>query len=434
MKKFRINEKFEIGQTLPFIVLMIFVILGMVALVLDGGSVMANRRTAQVAADSAAMAGAQRACYGYSDAVAVAEAYAANNGATMSSVSVSGTTVTVEATVENPSFFAKVFGDDTLTAVADASAGCFAPQGVDLMPVAWSCRSTVTGGPFDEGKDCQIMSLDWDNLLEPLVTGQVSTISIPGNTGLFKMAMDGTSIVNTSTGEPASQIYILMDKIASNTDIVCKEDLDPSDPAYSSAITCDVDGDGKNDIEGFGNKGWLDLDGGGGGAGDTRDWIRYGFDDIIEPHTWLAGEPGTEEIAYKTMKNYRLGDVVLIPVFNAICDAKDPLSNAACMAAAHADPFPPEPPTGDIAGSGHKPNFHIITFAPFYISCVHEKQHDTCPGFELAQNMNLVHGNSYIQNNTPSVEGYFLENITLALDIEQSCDINLGNCTVSLTD
>ncbi len=104
MKNFRVNEKFEIGQVLPFIVLMLFVIIGMVALVLDGGSVMANRRTAQVAADAAAMAGANRTCYGYYDAEAVAEAYATNNGATSTSVTVTGSTVSVEATVENPSF------------------------------------------------------------------------------------------------------------------------------------------------------------------------------------------------------------------------------------------------------------------------------------------------------------------------------------------
>ena len=152
MKKFRVTEKFEIGQTLPFIVLMMFVILGMVALVLDGGSVMANRRTAQVAADAGAMAGANRACSGNYDAATVAEAYAVNNGATLASVTIAGSTVTVEATVENPSFFAKVFGQETLTAVADATAGCYPLKGSGtMMPVAWSCRPTVSGAGFDEG-------------------------------------------------------------------------------------------------------------------------------------------------------------------------------------------------------------------------------------------------------------------------------------------
>ena len=76
MKKFLIKNKLETGQVIPLVVLMIFVIIGMVALILDGGSIMSNRRTAQAAADAGALAGAQRVCLGKSDAKSVAEYYA----------------------------------------------------------------------------------------------------------------------------------------------------------------------------------------------------------------------------------------------------------------------------------------------------------------------------------------------------------------------
>jgi len=420
MKKIWVTEKFEIGQVLPLVVLMMVAILAMVALILDGGSVMANRRTAQAAADAGAMAGAQRACSGYSDAVAIAEAYATKNGAQNAIVSISGSTVTVDATVENPSFFAKVFGKENLTATAEAAAGCYAPSGKALMPIAWSCKSPVDyPGATDPGKDCVILGLDWDNLLRPLVDGEVSTINIPGNTGSFEM--DDHNIVNTSTDQPPVQIYIIMDALKANEDIVCVED----EPTNPDAIACDLNGDGTSDIMSGGARGWLDLDGGGGGANDIKDWIENGFDGTISPHTWLPTEPGNMSKAYEVMEA-RVGDIVLIPVFNGIpCDLKK--NEDDCKALVHTSPYPPEPDSGDIIVSGNEPHYHVVTFAPFYISCVHTHKNDDCPGFDLAASLN-----SEIKENTGSVEGYFLENYTLALDVDEECDINLGNCTISL--
>jgi hypothetical protein len=43
-------------------------------------------------------------------------------------------------------------------------------------------------------------------------------------------------------------------------------------------------------------------------------------------------------------------------------------------------------------------------------------------------------GKSTIGDNVPAIEGFFLENVDLALDASQICDVNLGNCTVSLVD
>ncbi|MDY6867185.1 MAG: pilus assembly protein TadG-related protein [Chloroflexota bacterium] len=436
MRQFPKTRELEKGQVIPIVIIMFFAIVGMTALILDGGSVMLSRRSIQAAADSGAMAGATELCYSTgADPLTVAENFAINNGATTATAQYMGGAVKVTAIIEYDSFFAKVFNQDTLSASAEATAGCFPPSGNSLLPVAWSCRPPVGGGVFDPGKGCQVMALDWNNLLRPLLENEVASISIPGNEGLFEKVDD--SVLNINTGLPPDQIYIIMDEISTNNDTLCKEDLNPSDPLYDTAITCDLDGNGKMDIEGAGNRGWLDLNGGGGGASEIRNWVINGFDGTILPHTWLAGQPGQQNSTFQAVRDYRVGDVVMIPVFNALCDDKNPTSNQTCMDAAHASPFPSEPATGDISEGGHKPTFHIITFSPFYISCAHVKKSDYCPGFELAQAMNPSgkhKGESEIGDNVPAVEGFFLENVNVALDLLQVCDVNLGNCEVSLVD
>lgn len=47
------------------------------------------------------------------------------------------------------------------------------------------------------------------------------------------------------------------------------------------------------------NRGWLDFDGGGGGANELREWVENGYDGEIaassdESETWIEGEPGTK--------------------------------------------------------------------------------------------------------------------------------------------
>ena len=412
MKKFRVNEKFEIGQTLPFVVLMLFVLIGMIALILDGGSVMANRRTAQAAADAGAMAGAQRACFGYSDAVAVAEAYATKNGAQSAAVSLSGSTVTVDATVENPSFFAAVFGNDTLSATADASAGCYPPKGTgSFMPVAWSCRPTVSGAGFDEGKDCQINSLDWDDLLSPLIEGEVATITIPGNDGNFEM--DGDEIVNTITREPPNQIYILMDEEKTVDDVTCIED----NPTYPGALICDHDGDGYSDFRFGGGRGWLYLE----GKLKPQDVLEDGYDGTLSPVIWLPSDNGNMTVAFEAAQDYRVGQVVMVPVYNQLCEGKYNSGNqtiGSCSTAG--DDVSP--------GTGDQKYYRVVAFAPFYITCVHAHQSDpVCAGLELADELNNLN-----IHKARTIEGFFLENIAVALDINEECDVNLGNCTISL--
>lgn len=433
-------KKMEKGQILPIVVIGLVVLIGFAALILDGGALFLNRRTAQAAADAGALAGAHEICYATgADPLVVAVNYAeANftNTASSATAQYVGSKVQVTATVVNESFFAKVFGEDTLTATAQATAGCFPPEGNYLMPIAWSCRPPVGGGSgvWDPELGCKMMALDWIEELKPLVEGAVSTTTFPHNPGAY-FEMDGDSVVDTVTGDPPAQIYIVMDMISTSEETLCKEDLEEDDPFYETAIWCDLNFDGKNDIEGEGSRGWLDLDGGGGGTSSLRDWIQNGLDFTISPHTWISHEPGNIPPVYEDIETYHQGKIVWIPIFNAICGDSDPLNNVECMEAAHAYPFDPEPPTGDIDHYGPAPKYHIVTFAPFYVSCVHIKSHDYCPGFDLAQRMNPNPKNlkkSRIGDNVPSIEGFFLTNVDKALDTSQDCDVNLGNCVVSL--
>jgi hypothetical protein len=66
---------------------------------------------------------------------------------------------------------------------------------------------------------------------------------------------------------------------------------------------------------------------------------------------------------------------------------------------------------------------------------VHTFSSDYCPGFALAQKMNPDPKNpskSLIPDNTPSIEGFFLKNVELPLDVKNKCIINMANCLGSL--
>ena len=416
MTKFIIKHKLEMGQVIPIVVLMLVVIIGMAALILDGGSIMSNRRTAQAAADSGALAGAQRACYGESDAETVAETFATNNGATTVVATVAGTEVTVNTIVENPSFFAKIFGVETLNASATATAGCFGVCGNSVVPLAWYCKaSTVGGGPYPEEYGCQIQTLSWD-LIGPLVEGTKSSAVISDFDGNEKTYhLEGTDIVDNS-GTPPEQIYIIID-----SDKNCIED--------GGDILCDLDGDGKKDIQLSGERGWLYL------TADTSnigDWIDEGPhpDITLQTHIWLSGKSGVDTSVYiKMVASGYIGEIVLVPVFNYVCDDDPRDSDSTCVAEAHDPtkwpPFSGEDDFSEIRNTSE--NYHIIAFEPFYISCISKK--GDCPGFRLAQELSggeLKDG--------PVIEGFFLSDVDVSPDVNQSCDINLGNCTISLSN
>lgn len=415
MKKYKTKQKHEKGQVLPFVVIMLVVIIGVVALVLDGGSTMSSRRSAQAAADAGALAGAQRACLGFNDADVYAEYYATDNGATSVTTVVSGTQVTVNAVIEYSSFFSKIFGNQTLRAAAVATAGCYMPDGKSVVPLAWNCRApTVGGGPYDPDMGCQIQTLSWD-AFEPLVTGQISSVSLDGK----EYFMNGFDIVD-SGNIPPRQVYIIID-----SDKICLED----DP-INGVIPCDLDGDGKKEMQLGGDRGWLYL------TADTSNigsWIGANGphpDFHLDSHVWLSGKSGNVVAVYNEMiSSGFMGQTVLIPVYNEICDG-DPRTDATCVANAHTSPpWPYFSGVDDFSEIRNTSlNYHIITFEPFYISCIDTK--GDCPGFRYAQS--LPQGSEL--KDGPVIEGYFLRDFELSPDTSQSCILNLGNCIVTLSN
>lgn len=425
MKVTKKVRKLEHGQMLIFVVLAIFAIAAMITLILDGGAIMSNRRTAQAAADAGALAGAQRVCYGYSDGEAVATHYAMEkNGATSVNVSIVDSVVYVEATVESESFFAKIFGMDTLTATADASSGCFGPMGKSVIPLAWNCRAPSVGGelpdmPFPDDYGCQMQTMDWDEL-KTLVNGDVPNLDISDYDGnVDSYHMDGTNVLN-GANQPPEQIYIIFD-----SDKICIED----DPLIG-AIQCDLDGDGKKDLQVAGDRGWLYL------TADTSnigDWVDEGPHPniTIDSHTWLSGKSGVVVAVLNLMETHGFaGEVVLIPVYNVICDENPQIqSPQTCVNDAHASPpWPAYSGVDDFSEMKNSgPYYHILTFEPFYITCV--ASNGDCPGYRYAQ---TLPNNADLSDNEPVIEGFFLSDVGVIPDITQGCDINLGNCTISL--
>lgn len=413
------QKKYEIGQVLPLIILMLVAIVSMVALILDGGDVMANRRAAQAAADAGALAGSQRACSGFGDAKTVAEAYATKNGATSATATVVGTSVTVDVWVENPSFFGNIFGQDTLTASATASAGCYGVSGKSVVPLAWRCLPPDGIGPYDPDFGCKMQTLSWTDELKPLLAGQTVEISNFLGTHVSDYYMSGTNIIDSyGSTQPPEQIYIVITE-----DKICFEDSgDPDD------IMCDIDGDGKRDIKTGGDRGWLYLT---ADTSNISDWVDDGPHPNInlEPHVWLSGKSGVETDVYIKMVNSGFeGAVVLIPIYNVLCE-NSPLEDPACIAAAHASPpWPLFTGLDDFSEmKNQSPYYHVVAFAPFYVSCV-DKQGD-CPGYQYAVSMD-----PNLDNKSPVIEGYFISDFDVQPDIDQGCVFDIGNCVISLSN
>jgi type II secretory pathway pseudopilin PulG len=418
------KQNLEIGQVLPLVVLMMFSIIAMVALIIDGGMILSNRRTAQAAADAGALAGAQRACYGFNDAASVATNYAENNGATFVNLPlVTDSKVTVEATVTNESFFAKIFGINELSATATATSGCFSNRGKGVVPLAFHCQEGSIGDEHlnEHNYECIFTGLDWNTQLKPLLEG--GTIQVDGK----YYSKNGHNFVDNDGNPILSQIYIIMD-----TEKLCKPD---------GSLECDLTGDGKNEIKDGGERSWLYVD------VNINSLVQYLVNTgPVTPithfsHIWLSGNSGSMSSGYIKMKDDWEGNIVMVPIYNYYCDRnmgrnKDgefnfPDDVAYCMQQAHKDPWPIEPADGDNFDHirNDKGNYHIVTFAPFYISCISDK--GECPGFQYVYKLNPDDVHKF----DPVIEGYFVTDYwDLYLDSTSMCDIQVGTCIISLSE
>jgi hypothetical protein len=126
MKKFSKIMKFESGQMLILVALMMVGLLGMTALIIDVGGKNLTRTQLQSAADAAALAGARNLPDNPTAARSAATAYAASNGLSGDNVTITiaadNKSITVAISRTSPSLFAKILGPSNGTVGAHSMA------------------------------------------------------------------------------------------------------------------------------------------------------------------------------------------------------------------------------------------------------------------------------------------------------------------------
>lgn len=405
-------KKHENGQSLVIIALMFLGLVAIAALVVDGGSLYLNRRSAQTAADAAAMAGTRTLCIdkgSYSDVQAAVTKYALNeNGATAVDLltvdtTPNGTTgaiysVSVRATISTPSFLARVLGFQNNTATAEASAGCFTPSATkNLLPIAWSC-APKPGDPTDK---CSVHSIPW-SIFDPTLSNAVRSNS--------SLILD-EDVANTSTaaaymdGSGGKMIYIVMDKEDFDSAIYCAPTIG------TGTMNCDFNNDGISDLKSGADRGWLMLDG--TGTHDLVAMMNGGFTSSVKLPQWFPGKTGAVNRGFSQVP---VNQIVFIPMFNAICPSSLPTQVETNCPSAWED--------GDIVkdGNGSSLYYRVTSFAPFFITCVTSQPSDRCPG------KSAVTG---IANNISTVEGYFIDGYVGGSEIHPY-GYNFGAYIVSL--
>ena len=215
-------------------------------------------------------------------------------------------------------------------------------------------------------------------------------------------------------------IYLVMDSIPSTSEIPCIQ----TDP-INGTVNCDLDGDGRIDILGNGDRSWLILDGDANNA-QLDDIVRGELDFSVSAPTWYPGRDGAIADVYKDARNFIEGTPSLIPVFESFCaPTSNPLTDPLCQPLV-------EPGDGlvQISTAESGTYFRVVSFAEFYVTCVSNKLANKCPGKELAISYGII------TQSTPSIEGYFIkgwaaDSNTIA---SGSSQIDLGIYVLSLTE
>jgi len=465
MKTIINDHKLERGQIIPIVVVALVALIALAALILDGGALMSNRRAAQNAADAAALAGARVLCRQYNatddDIEAAINQYIEANQATLIEWKRTDENVgvieglfrgevVVTAEVEHGSFFAKIFGEDMLTAVATAGAGCF-PYGPSVvLPIAFPCYQPVM--EEEEGvsvisDECDYAALKWE-YFDEIATDECGMVNNPLEGNVDPTEAQAICIREYLDDNHPELIYVIV-----NEEKFCAKDPDNPDP--NTELICDI-------IAGLPGHyqlntsahGWLNL-GGQPSVADMTDWILGIDNPSVRTHSWLSFIPGVSANPVFGALEERLFDIVWIPVFNEACD-HEPVPNDDCYDRAHRDtehpfPYPDDecPVNSDLPGQDFA---HVVAFAPFFTTCVRNKSKDLkdylkdygydsdevfiseCPGFGMAVNANDKANMEALADTNYSFEGYFID--PWYLENPEDLGIvgaDLGIYTVSLT-
>ena len=358
------------GQTLVLVALLMVAFIAMLAVILDGGYAYLQKRNAQTAADAGAMAGARELCLSGNLTLAsqAAADYAiTRNRALEADINIIGGEVSVTTRIPFSTFFGSAIGRPSITSSAIAAADCFLPSaGTGMLPVAWNCSPPVDPGD-SESADCQIIY---------------------------------------------NKLYVIMDMKKVDEDFYCQ---DPVTKLPPSALDCDFDDDELNDVYAGGDRSWLDLDGGGGGAADLIDWVNGGYGGEIVAHTWFGGQTGVANSVFQAAAA-RVGDIVLLPVFTKYCDQPDKLPEIGCPGLYDFG----QDTTVSTPGAAAL-YYHVMTFSLFRITCVDAPPYGPCPG----------HAAAGLPPSAKSIEGVFITGFSG--DVSGSGGIDAGLHTLYLT-
>lgn len=431
------NEK---GQSLVIVALIMVALIAMLAFALDGGNTYFQRRNAQNAADAAAIAGANVYCKdgNASAAQIAAQNYANINGFALADFSINNIAVPPDDVPEIfvrtqdtfDTFFAGFIGRPQMTVEAVASAACCTPIAAEyIMPVAWAChRPNTFTGTSSTSEDCVAQGISEAKLAE-----YIDYNGYPA----YPYYEDPPA--NTIPYEFYEELYIIMDSSSEPDDLstVCWQYDDaghpidpnfPDTPGVIEGMDCDFDNDGDNDLISNGDRSWVDLDGGGGGAADLKSWVTDGLSTPLDLPVWVDGQPGVTTAVYNDIEDL-MGNYFLIPVFDAICPG-DPTNNSTCPVYNAGEPILEYTPNGY--------TYRLVTFAVFYITCV-DDGNDGCPGNEyLGDNLDQWDPNGtsgFKETATKTIEGYFV-NKDVSGNNDSDCTgggIDLGAYVTRLT-
>jgi hypothetical protein len=433
MKNFKNHRKLEKGQIIPVVVFAMIALIAMAALILDGSSIMLNRRTAQNAADAGALAGARVMCR--DDDATQAEIYNAvyqyttvENNATLVSWEITDENVgvvndlrvgevLVTAEIENNSFFAKIFNQDTLTAQASAGAGCFTYGPEVVLPIAYPCYTPLYFGESEyyiKSEDCDYAMLEWD-YFDSVARDTCGMAYNPLLEGVTPTETEAECIRTYLYQHHPDMIYVVV-----NEEKMCAKDPTNYDP--TNELLCALTAEGHYQLTGS-SRGWLNLSDGSAGTSVLRNWIMAVNNPTLHTHIWLSFIGGTRAEPVFTDLEKRLFDVVYIPVFNHVCDHA-PLEGDLCWQEAHAEIPDIEDVCEVIHGSPGNDFGHVVAFAPYFTTCVRQKGAPQCDGFDRALELNPI----ALEKTDYSFEGYFVAPQYL----ENPEDVSLGGADLGL--
>lgn len=226
----------ENGQTLIMVAVSLSVVLGFVAFATDLGVVLHQKRLAQTAADSAAIAAAKYLDAGSADAVTAGKNDAAANGFTSGS---GGVTVTitpsptsgaftgsqyVRATVSQsvPTIFSSIFNVSALTVGATAVAGLFPSNGCVYVLKPSGASTMNLQGSFDVSTPgCGVLVDSTDP----------NALSFVGGSGTLKAAY--VNVVGGTDGHTGDSTPAPVTGVAPMSDPLAIRDL----PSYEPGLT-----------------------------------------------------------------------------------------------------------------------------------------------------------------------------------------------------